>query len=403
MSIYLSKTELSWVFLYDTLTEEGRAASHIRAIDTIFFDHLNSMRPLFWLYNSESGDLCKYNLRDWTTPEIIDNIMHVYQSSTSPTLIQVCHDGSRHIILNPDAGALINYNVLALQLFTCPYELEKNIFVNYRHSNGDERCYQLENHQEKALEYTNPVVFRMKATSRLILSRLKCLNSYSMRSCKILYYVDKYAHDVWLAGFAECYAEKVENTGTGINESNSHGRITSQIKLVSKTRVLDKEFISFAREKTWLKLTKGTPIIRGSRILSLNKDKRGLLKKSFNSVQDEISKTFYPQLDCSLSFLPISDGNYAEPCRGNFCKLEMIKIPRYDESVRCLVPFYLLEMALKNNYSPYINPSLRKITNSTSHKSNTAFRRFHFIKEVPVCLKCYVVYNNIESKIKRKK
>lgn len=60
----MKNNSLGWLLLFDCLSEEGKKKARVRVLDTIVFDPMNSLRPLFWAYTSETGEICKLNLRD---------------------------------------------------------------------------------------------------------------------------------------------------------------------------------------------------------------------------------------------------------------------------------------------------------------------------------------------------
>jgi hypothetical protein len=239
----------------------------------------------------------------------------------------------------------------------------------------------------------NPINFRIKAVSGLILHKLKTINCYALVSIKILYQVDVYSKDPWVIGFSECIFEhsySPPKTSNFIKENAS----------ISFLRVKNIKLKQNLRE-----LVKGTPMIRGKHLRILSKDKaKNRLSASVNVFKEEISRTVYPSLtDESYSkSLPIAENFYNQPCRGHFCKLESVKMPRFDQGLRCLIPFYLIEKGQRSDYSPFINPCLRKIPSSNKNiaKNTIVFTKIHYTKEVPVCLKCYIVYYNIKEKTK---
>ena len=383
----MKNTALSWPFLYESLTETDQSPSYIRAIETIVIDNLHSLRPLFWIYTTNTGELCKWNLREWTISEIIDNVLKIYYFNPESILILLHYNGEREIIQKPDTKMLLRNTIHAIQLFLFPFGLEENIFVHSYCNNSQEKCYEIQQGSERLIEMTNPVQFRMRALSGLILRGLKQIGIFNIISIKILYYIDKKFKDPWLLGFTDCLTDK----------------ITNMIKSKSITKVNRCSSLFIKRNNSFV-LTKGTPMIRGSHI-NIEKDNRkelSLIQSKFN-VKDELSKTFYPKLNNPISNLPVTDKYYGEHCRGNFCNMEMIKMPKYDQSLRSLVPLYLIELSLKSEYSPFVYPDLRKIPGKLTGFSSAKYKKLNFMKKVPVCFKCYVVYININTKQKRNK
>lgn len=382
----MNEHPVSWMFLYESLTEEGKPPAHVRVVETIVFDCVNSMRPLFWIYNSDSGELCKYNLRDWTTPEIIDNVLHVYHSHPNAVLMRVHQNGLREVIPSPDPNKLLSHSMTAIQLYTNKNSLDLDMIVHKYSIDGEEKCYSFVKNEEKVLGNEHPAVFRVKAMSGLIFAKIRELRSYYLCSVKVLYYLDQYSHDPWLIGFEDCFIGK-------------NGLLPSAYQ--KKRQAIDKPR-NFSST-----LVKGTPMIRGSRInLSMEHTKGHRQTRSIGNFKDEAIKTFYPQIDSKATILPIYNNTNITSCQGQFCTLESVKLPKFDKKFRCFIPFYLLEMASKSKYSPFINPGMRKVPtllNEFPDAKKKLLNKIHFIKQVPVCLKCYVVYNNIQSTIKKNK
>lgn len=388
----MKNTELSWLFLLDCLADEGKPPSYIRIIDTIVFDPLNSLRPLFWLYNTEAGQLRKHNLRDWTIPEIIDNVLHLYHSRPDSTLYVIHLNGRREVLENPTPNKIISNTLQAVQLFTRKMGMDRRMFANFYRSGSDDKCCYFDNSKEILVEITNPMHFRMRALTGIIISKLKNLGTYNFTSLKILYLADNFSHDPWLIGFEDCIADKSQNLSKSLN--------------LIKEQKLGGSLLrgsSFKYKENPKTLTKGTPMIRGKHIRIKSDEKMLALSKSAYNLNDEISKTLHPSLENSMSKLPIAHSFYQAQCRGQFCKLELVKIPKFDYGVRCLVPLYLIELAQKSDYSPLVYPSLRKVPPDLRnlHGNNTAFRKLQYKKEVPVCLKCYVVYFNVKRKVRQ--
>ena len=391
----MKNNSLGWLLLFDCLSEEGKKKARVRVLDTIVFDPMNSLRPLFWAYTSETGEICKLNLRDWAIAEIIDNVLHAYNSNS--TLIIIHTNGNRKTVIDPTHKNIICPTLHALQIFNKNFQLFPNLFVHEFSISNEKNCYEIVNEEEVLVPFTNPVNFRIRAMTGLVILKLQELSRYNIISVKVLYYIDKKSFDPWLAGFSDCCAHK-------IFELENRFEIAKDIRI--RTSLIKKHI----NLNTSLKvLNQGTPIIRGKHFLSNSKGflnpkvENSGLSKTFYDVRKEISNTLNPSLDY-LSGLPGCNDFYGSPCRGQFCKLEMIRISKYDKSLRCLIPLYLIELANKSEYSPFINPSLRKIPNDfyqlgcSSSSVNTELYK----KKVPVCLRCYIVYSNIKYKKMKK-
>jgi hypothetical protein len=383
------KKELNWVYLFDYLSDEGSIASHIRVVDTLIFDPINSLRPLFWVYTSETGQICKYNLRDWTVPEIIDNVLNVYNKHKHATLIHIPLNGLRVTIESPTANNIVLHNLQAIQLYTHRYKLDSRIFFHYFAVDKEEKVYFIENAKENLVEIMNPIHFRIKAASRLMIHRLKQLNCYSLVSIKMLYNVDQ-CSDPWLIGFSDCFFEHI------LGPSKS-------ISLIKESPAGSISVKNFNLRRGNRELIKGTPMIRGTnlRIKSMINSKN--LSFSGISIKEELSKTIIPALGEQEHSLPVVDSLYNIPCRGQFCNFEMPRLTKFDKNLRCLIPFYLLEKGQKSDYSPFINPALRKLPTISHHSisSSQLFKKLHYTKQVPVCLKCFIIYYNIKEKNKQ--
>ena len=378
----MSFINFNWISLLDSITENSQP--QLRLLDTIIFDNFNTLRPIFWVFTNEEGRLQKNNLREWTTPEIIDNILHVYNKNPNTLIFKVSQSGNREVILNPKHENLISHSLKSVQIFNCNIKLKPELIVHSFSDMSEEKVYISENSTETLIEMTNPINHRVKAMSRLFLFTFKKVLSYPIKSVKFLYYVDSHYNDPWLAWVSDIIIEKPEILKPATrNISRSFSRLpTSELK------------------REWRTFDKGTPIIRGRNIrIVLEKNKPS---KSVEKVDVEIQNTLHPGLDESFNFLPTLQKFYRVGCRGQFCNMESIKMPKYDLDLRCLVPIYLVEMAQKSGNSPYINSNLRKIPRE--FKRDLDFRpfnkKFHFSKQVPVCLKCYIVYYNIKNKEK---
>jgi hypothetical protein len=389
----MKSNELSWQFVIDFLTEEGKPPAYINILDTIVFDSINSLRPLFWIYTSEVGELCKYNLRDWAIPEIIANLMHLYNTNMLFSMYLVKLNNTRELLENPGSGKIICNELQAIQIFTYPYGLEKNLYVHF-YSDEEDWCYELKGKDQTIITTNNPVNFRIKAVSGLIMSKLKQLKQYTISSIKILYYVDLHSHDPWLAGFEDCkFFVQFD-----LNRSLLPLRDI-------KTRSMHTKPKNINLPPTTKNLSRGSLMIRGRHLLAKSEKETTASFKSSQNLREIFFKTAYPQLNESFPILPASDSYYDTPCQGQFCKAQFIKIPKHDPSIRWTIPFYLIELGQKSNYSPFIHSDLRKIPEflSPSNTSQKNLRKHHFIKETSVCLKCYIVYNNIREKQKSNK
>lgn len=368
--------------LLDSLTENSQP--HLRLLDTIIFDNFNTLRPLYWVFTNEDGRLQKNNLREWTAPEIIDNILHVYNKSPNTLIFKVSQSGNREVVVNPKHENLISHSLKSVQIFNCTIRLRPELIVYSITEQDKEKLYFCENFTETLIEMTNPISHRVKAMSGLLLYTFKKALGYPIKSAKFFYYVDSHYNDPWLAWVSEIILEKPETLKpVSRNISRSYSRLPTN-----------------EQKREWRTFNKGTPMIRGRNIKIVKGKNKA--SKSVEKVDVEIQNTLHPGLDEGVKFLPTLQNFYGIGCRGQFCKMESIKMPKYDLDLRCLVPMYLVEMAQRSGNSPYINSNLRKIPKD--FKRDLDFRPFNrkflFSKQVPVCLKCYIVYYNIKYKEK---
>lgn len=392
--------ERSWVSLLDLLTEGRKCLVHLRVIDTIVFDNLNSLRPLFWIYTNEEGIVQKRNLREWTITEILDNILHVLKRNQNTKIIKILDTGERAIIESLKYETIITKSLKAIQVFNGPYCLNLDMIV-HDYTVDEEKVYYSDQGHVRLIEMTNPINHRVKAMTGLILYYLNKNSAFKFERIQLFYYADQQFSDPWLAGFGETCLKQ--------EPSPKRTEIKSFSKSYSKFPAKDSQ--------EWRSFSKGTPIVRGRQIANYSEFSKANITferftkleqpekfdKSMNpdNFESEMKKTVHPTLDSNPPF-PTDPSLYSLPCHGHFCKLESIKLPKSDPDLRCQVPFYLIEVGQRSTNSPYINPDLRKIPikikQSFPKSQKFLNRRILFQKQATVCLKCFVVYNNIKAK-----
>lgn len=375
----MSDLYLNWVTVLDAMTENFQP--RFRILDTIVFDNLNTLRPLFWVFTLPTGCVQKNNLREWTAPEIVDNILHVCNKNPNTLVFKISQTGERDLILSPKHENLVVHSLKAIQIYKGSVKIKPELIVHNIPEIGEESLYLYGNSGNTLIEMTNPISFRAKAMSGLIIYTIRKSTNFTIKSAKFFYYASSQFNDLWLAWVSNILQEKPEPSSKPAtrNLSRSYSRLPHH-----------------ELKHEWRTFSKGIPIIRGRHIKVPNKSSK--MNKSVGKVEVELKNSLHPGLDESLKLLPIVQDYYGVQCRGQFCKMESIRMTKYDLSLRCLIPMYLIEMGQKSGNSPYINSSLRKIPKAFD--KDLEFKRFnkkiHFSKKVPVCLKCYIVYYNIK-------
>jgi hypothetical protein len=326
--------------------------------------------------------LQKNNIREWTTPEIIDNISNVMNKNKNTKIFKILSNGERLVLSSASIETVTSGHLKALQVFNGPSGLRPELIV-HDYSEDEEKIYTFEGNHQRLIEMSNPLSHRVKALTGLTRFYIGKAVAFKIHRIRFLYYVDQFS-DPWLAGFSEVFVEKTEKISKSLkkNFSRSYSKIpTSQIS------------------KEWRMFSKGTPIVRGQPVVANDSLK---VNKSLQKVGKEMNSTLYPGLSDSLKTFPIEKELYGDPCHGDFCSLKSIKIPKFDESLRCKVPFYLIEKGQKNTNSPFIHLSLlrlpKKLLNLQEKSSKLLKKRVFHTKKVPVCLKCFIVYYNIKNK-----
>lgn len=376
----MSDLYLNWITVLDALTENFQP--RFRILDTIVFDNLNTLRPLFWVFTSPSGCLQKNNLREWTAPEIVDNILHVFNKNPNTLIFKINQTGERDMILSPKHENLIVHSLRAIQIFKGSMKIKPELIIHNIPEIGEESLYFYGKSGNTLIEMTNPVNYRAKAMSGLILYNIRKSTKFTIKSAKLYYYASSQFNDLWLAWVSNIVQEKQELAPKPAtrNLSRSYSRLPY-----------------YEHKHEWRTFSKGIPIIRGRNIQMFNEPNK--MNKSVEKIETELKNSLHPGLDESLKLLPAVQDSYGVHCRGQFCKMESIRISKYDLNLRCMVPLYLIEMGQKSGNSPYINSSLRKIPKA--FVKDLGFKMFnkkiHFSKKVPVCLKCYIVYYNIKK------
>lgn len=214
-------TEITWRYIYETLSSHSSPPIHLKLLDTVIFDQLHPYKPQIWVFTNLGGYMESRNIRNLTIDDILQAFLENILIGENAYNIHVDKEPRASLILADHSRVLADTltlwkvvqlypgGVSGIQLFKVPgVEFENYYYFHeINSSNSPNETFtrvSLEVYDSEENVENDIIVNNMKKASNGIISRVLERTRLGLNMIKLVYFVDIDGLEVWLVGVEKC-------------------------------------------------------------------------------------------------------------------------------------------------------------------------------------------------------